>query len=172
MRATRKPQASTQKKILNQIYGSKYRIRLDHEILTDHGVFYPQALYNNLVFELTLSEAAQVVKGSDTMKLKYKLTNIELEYKIIYSPPLAELADRSYSNGKVFAYDHVQLEEVIPLVKGTDSRINIKVNPQRRSLKAILLLFTEPYTTGARDSEKYVFSDLTMMMIFILHCSH
>ena len=48
----------TEKK-LNQIYGSKYRIRLDHEILTDHGVFYPQALYDDLVFELTLSDAAQ-----------------------------------------------------------------------------------------------------------------
>ena len=36
---------------LNDIYGNKYRIRLDHEILTDHGVFYPQALYNDLVFD-------------------------------------------------------------------------------------------------------------------------
>jgi len=26
---------------LNEVYGSKYRIRLDHQILTDHGVFYP-----------------------------------------------------------------------------------------------------------------------------------
>jgi len=57
---------------LNQIYGTKYRIRLDHEILTDHGVFYPQALHNDLVFELTLAEASQVVKDSDTTKLKYK----------------------------------------------------------------------------------------------------
>ena len=39
---------------LNEIYGSKYRIRLDQQILTDHGFFYPQALYNDLEFELTL----------------------------------------------------------------------------------------------------------------------
>ena len=38
---------------LNSVYGNKYRINLDHPILTDHGVFYPQALYNDLVFELT-----------------------------------------------------------------------------------------------------------------------
>ena len=36
---------------LNAVYGTKYRINLDHLILTDHGVFYPQALYNDLVFE-------------------------------------------------------------------------------------------------------------------------
>ena len=29
---------------LNAVYGTKYRINLDHPILTDHGVFYPQAL--------------------------------------------------------------------------------------------------------------------------------
>ena len=38
---------------LNGVYRKNYRIRLDHQILTDHGVFYPQALYNDLIFELT-----------------------------------------------------------------------------------------------------------------------
>ena len=50
---------------LNDIYGDKYRIRLDHQILTDHNVFYPQALFHDLVFELKLASASQVVKGSD-----------------------------------------------------------------------------------------------------------
>ena len=43
---------------LNRIYGSKYRIRLDHQILTDHGVFYPNALYHSLFFDLTLAPAS------------------------------------------------------------------------------------------------------------------
>ena len=68
---------------LKKIYGSKYRIRLDHQILNDHGTFYPQALFNDLVFELTLAPADRVVKGSDPSKLKYKLTNIQLEYEMI-----------------------------------------------------------------------------------------
>ena len=54
---------------LNTVYGTKYRINLDHPILTDHGVFYPKALYQNLVFELTLAAAHEVVKGSDGTKL-------------------------------------------------------------------------------------------------------
>ena len=54
---------------LNGVYKKKYRIRLYHEILTDHDVCYPQALYNNLIFELTLAAAKQVVKGSDVNKL-------------------------------------------------------------------------------------------------------
>jgi len=152
---------------LNENFGTKCVIRLDHEILTDHGVFYPQALYNDLVFELTLVGANQVVKGSDPTKLKYKLTNIQLEYEMIRSKQLAEEANSEYSNGKGFLYDHVHLEKTIPFKKGSNARLNIKVNAQRRSLKAILLLFTEPYTAGTRDSEKFVFPDLQKVKVTI-----
>ena len=67
---------------LNAVYGTKYRINLDHPILTDHGVFYPQALYNDVTFELTLAPAGQVVNGTDEHKLGYKLENIQLEYEV------------------------------------------------------------------------------------------
>jgi len=85
---------------LNEVYGKKYRIRLDHQILTDHGVFYPQALYNDLMFEVKLAEGKHVVKGSDTTQLKYKLTNIQLEYKMIRSKTLADEARSIYSTAK------------------------------------------------------------------------
>ena len=75
---------------LQSVYSNKYRINLDHPILTDHGVFYPQALYNDLVFELTLAPAYQVVRGSDASKLVYKLENIQLEYETIRSKSLAD----------------------------------------------------------------------------------
>jgi len=100
-------------KKLNEVYGSKYRIRLDHQVLTDHSVFYPQALYNDLTFEITLAEAAHVVKGSDTTQLKYKLTNIQLEYKMIRSKTLAHKAHSVYSSGKEFTYDHVLCSQVV-----------------------------------------------------------
>ena len=92
------------------IYQNKYCIRLDHQILTDHGVFYPQALYNDLRFELTLAPASQVVKGSDPAKLVYKLTNIQLEYEVIRSKYLADEATSSYAYGKEVAYDHIMLD--------------------------------------------------------------
>ena len=88
--------------ILEKVYGKKYRINLDHQILTDHGVFYPQALYTDLVFEVTLAPASQVVKGSDPTKLRYKLTNIQLEYEMICSEDLADKAATVYENGKEF----------------------------------------------------------------------
>ena len=152
---------------LTENFGTKYYIWLDHEILRDQGIFYPRALYNDLVFELTLAGANQVVKGTDPTKLKYKLTNIQLEYEMMCSEQLALEAVSEYSSGKEFAYDHVQLYTTIPFQKGSDAWLNIKVNAQRRSLKAIVLLFSEPYTVGTRDTEKYVFPDLKKVKVRI-----
>ena len=63
------------------VYKMKYKINLDHQILTSSSIFYPQALDKDLIFELTLAPEAQVVRGSDTTKLVYKLKNIQLEYE-------------------------------------------------------------------------------------------
>ena len=150
---------------LGGIYGKKRWIRLDHQILTDHGVFYPQALYNNLAFELTLAEAKHVVRGSDATKLVYKLKNIHLEYKMIRSKKLAEEARSVYASGKEFLYDHAHREKAVTYGKNTDATMTIKFNPQRRSLKAILVLFMETYTAGARDSEKFFNPNITKVKV-------
>ena len=105
-----------------------------------------------------------MVKGS---QLKYKLTNIQLEYEMIRSKTLADEAYSVYFSGKEFAYHHMMRFEVVTFKEDTDTRKNIKVNAQKRSLRAILLLFIEPYADGARDSEKYVFPDLTKVSITI-----
>ena len=116
---------------------------------------------------MTLAPANQVVRGSDTTKLKYKLTNIQLEYDMVRSKSLSEGAARIYDSGKEFAYDHVFRDKVVTFPKGTETKINIKVNAQRRSMKGILLLFVEPYAAGTRDSEKYIFPDLKKISVTI-----
>ena len=109
----------------------------------------------DLIFELILAPASQVVRGSDTSKLVYKLKTIQLEYGRIRSKQLADGATTAYTNGKEFAYDQVMLEKTVTFDRGTDADLNLLVNPQRRSLRGILLLFIVPYTAGARDSESY-----------------
>ena len=151
---------------LEKVYGNKNRINLDHQILNDHGVFYPQALYTDLVFEVTLAPASQVVKGSDPTKLKYKLTNIQLEYEMLRSKELADEATSVYKNGKEFLYDDVSCGKVMR-IETSDNEINIKVNSQRRSMKGIVLLFMKRYTAWTRDSEEYVFPDISKVSVTI-----
>lgn len=81
------------------------------------------------------------MKGSDQTQLGYKLTNTKLEYEMIRIETLADEAFSVYSSSKEFAYDHVMREEVVTFAKGINTRPNSRVNPQRRSLKATLLLF-------------------------------
>ena len=152
-------------KALESVY--KNKINLDHEILTDHGVFYPQALLHDLAFELTLAPACQVVRGSEATKLVYKLKNIQLEYEVIRSKTLSDDATSAYRSGKEFAYDFVMREQVVDVNRGKDSWLNIRVNPQRRSLKGLLLLFTALYTLGARDSEHYESPNITKVHVTI-----
>ena len=152
---------------LNAVYGTKYRINLDHPILTDHGVLYPQALYNDLVFDLTLAAAHEVVKGSDATKLGYKLENIQLEYEVIRSKDLAEEVMSTYASGKEFAYDLVMRAQVVPITRGSDTHLNLRVNPQRRSLKGILLLFINSFTQGARDTEHFFNPDITEVKVTV-----
>ena len=152
---------------LNAVYGTKYRINLDHPILTDHGVFYPKALYNDLVFELTLAPAREVVKGSDRTKLGYKLENIQLEYEVIRSHTLAIEVVSTYASGKEFAYDLVMREKVVTIILNSDTHLNLMVNPQRRSLKGILLLFINAFTPGARDTEHYFNPNITKVKVTV-----
>ena len=106
---------------LETIYKNKYRLKFDHQILTDHGVIYPQALYNDLVFELTLALASQVVKGSDPSKLVYKLENIQMEYEVIRSKTLADETLSTYDTGKALAYDLVMRDKVVPIDQVTEN---------------------------------------------------
>ena len=152
---------------LNGAFGNRYRIRLDNQLVTDNGIFYPMALYNDLELIIKLAKAEDVVRGSDSTQLKYKLKNIMLEYEVIRSKTLADEAVNVYTSGKEFAYDYVQHYTKVKFKKDTDTFLNIEFNSQIRSLKALLLLFIEPHTAGARDSEKFIFPDLTKVSVTV-----
>ena len=144
------------------IYDKKYRLAIDHPILDGHGAFYARALTNTLTFEITLAESKELAITSDNSKdYKYSLSNIELEYECILSEHLANEAIHHYNAGKGFYYENVLLHKTFTIAKATDSVINEHINIPRRSMTGILMLFTEPYVTGARDSEKFVYPALT-----------
>lgn len=89
-------------KAFDPVLGNNYNTRLDHPILNHYGFFYPEALYNDiealyndLIFKLTLASALQVVKGSGASKLVYKLTNIQLKYET-WQPPCTTAARPSH----------------------------------------------------------------------------
>ena len=79
---------------------------------------------------------------------------------MIRSKTLAEDAISIYDSGKGFFYDHVCRPKIVSIDRAKDSKINITIDDQRRSMKGLLLLFIEHYTGGTRDSEKFIFPDI------------
>ena len=147
--------------------GNKYRVPLDYEIRKDHGVFFPRALSDELLFELRLAPASNVVIGSDETQLTYELTNIHLEYKVMHSQELAGDTLFNYTNEKRFRCEHVTHLKAISIDKGTDSIINDTVNAPRRSMRELLLQFYKLYTAVARNSEKTFYPDITEVKVIV-----
>ena len=155
-------------KKLNGIYGNKYRIPIDHEIRKNHGVFFPRALSDELVFELRLAPASNVVKGSDATKLAYELTNIQLEYEVIHSKNLADEVESNYKNGKRLMYEHITHHKTISFSKGTDSIINESINVPRRSMKGLICSFFTRDMREEREIQKKTFNpDITEVKVIV-----
>lgn len=95
------------------------------------------------------------------------LTNIQTEYETLYWKTLTNEATSVYNSGKLFAFDHIMQEEVVTFAKNTNSSLNIKANPQRRLLKAMLLPFIKPYPAGTRKAEKYINPDITKVSVTV-----
>ncbi|KAK3747203.1 hypothetical protein QZH41_004130 [Actinostola sp. cb2023] len=151
---------------LAAVYGDRYRMPINHPILDAHGSFYAKALSQNLTFEITLPQSKEVTITSDTTKAyTYSLSNIELEYECIASDYLAREALSAYQIGKGFYYENILLHKTFTINKATDSVINEHVNIPRRSMSGILMLFTEAYAVGARDSEKFVSPHITQVNV-------
>ena len=156
---------------LASIHNHKYRIPLDHPILSDHGAIYPRALPCDITFEITLPKVDQIV-NHDKAEVKktpptYKLTNIELEYSIISSEELSRDAASSYHVGKGFYYENVLYYKNFTISKPNDSVINEHINTSRRSMTGVLCLFEKDYDEGRRDSEKFVNPDIKSININI-----
>ena len=156
---------------LAAIPNTKYRVPLDHPVLSDHGALYPKALPQPLIFEITLPKVDEIVNHDKKEKEKtpptYKLTNIELEYHCIASDSLSRDALTTYQIGKGFFYENVLLHKTFPISKPNDSVINEHVNLPRRSMTGVLCLFEEYYKEGERDSEKFVNPDIKSVNINI-----
>lgn len=153
--------------VQEKVYGKNFRIPLDHDIFDKSGVLYHYCLENQFQLELTLAPAKDVVNGSDPTKLTYKLTDIAIEYEMLVSSVLAKEAEDHYITGKEFPFTHVNMLTRNSFAKDSVNNLVIKSDAQRQSPKAILILFTDEANAGAKDTEKYVFPNITEVEIAI-----
>ena len=149
--------------LLHTVYGSKLKKPIDR-IMGDHGLYVPFNMNNNQMYILTLPPSDEIVTaqgGED--KGNYRLDNLELEYETIENDRLASEITGQYSSGRSLSYKHITLMRSCNW--GRDSTIiNENINIPRKSMSAIILLFTN----GTRGhSEEYVYPNIDKVNLTI-----
>ncbi|CAB4031794.1 Hypothetical predicted protein [Paramuricea clavata] len=149
--------------LLHSVYGSKLRKPID-KIIADHGLYTPFSMNNNPMYILTLPQSDEIItaQGGEA-KGNYKLDNLELEYETIENGALASEVSRMYSTGRSLSYKHVTLMRTSNWDKDL-TIVNENINIPRKSMSAIVLLFTNRVRT---DSEEYIYPNIDKVNLTI-----
>ena len=151
-----KDATNAQDKAIADVYGNKFIIPLDFEMLDSAAPYYQAGLGSRLCYELTFNDYNRVTKsGVSSPKVpdaKYKITDKSLEYEIATQPDLARSVRSEYQH-MALLYDRILRHRKI-IVNKKDTVWNWAFNMPCKSLKGILVLFEEEgsYT---RDTSKF-----------------
>ena len=126
------------------IHGTKQNIQLDR-IHDNHGLYTTFDMNNNFQYIITLPTVTSIMiaQGGST---------VELEYETIQSAGIASEVSQAYGMGRSLSCEHETLMKIVEWNKSV-MLINENVNLSRKSMKAIVLMFTKK--TGRTDSEDY-----------------
>ena len=142
-------------KLLLDIFGTKQKICLDR-IISDHGLYAPFQMNNNFQNIIMLPQSSEILVAQTGETL-------ELEYETIENQAIANSVSSKYGSGRSLSYEHITLMQtsVWPAVS---TLINENINIPRKSMKAIVLLFTN---TTRKDSEEYIYPNITKVKLTI-----
>ena len=122
-------------------------------MLDSAAPYYQAGLGNRLCYELTFNDYNQVTKSTVTSPkvpdVKYKITDISLEYEIVTQPDLAR-SIRSEYQSMALLYDRILRHRKI-IVRYS---VELAFNMPCKSLKGILVLFEEEQSY-TRDMSKF-----------------
>ena len=108
--AGNKDATNAQDKAIADVYGNKFIIPLDFEMLDSAAPYYQVGLGNRLCYELTFNDYNRVIKsGVSSPKVpdaKCKITDISLEYEIATQPDLTRSIRSEYQH-MALLYDRI-----------------------------------------------------------------
>ncbi|CAB4024906.1 Hypothetical predicted protein [Paramuricea clavata] len=106
---------------------------------------------NDLQYVITLPEADEIMSAQSEESVEgYTVENIELEYESIDNIELARKAENLYGSDRDLSFEHAILMKKTEWSRDT-TIINEMINVPRRSMKAIVMLFTNKTRTGSKE---------------------
>src|SRR5271155_3919012 len=140
---------------VQKVYGTRYVIPINFEMITDHMPMSGWLLDSKITFELKINSVENVLNYANAGTANFVLKNMKLEFETIKDKTLYEEIERDLIRGTQFLYDHIHyyMCEDVPKDKKT---FNVDITDlDRKSLKGILILFEDEFEPGQRDSEKF-----------------
>ena len=136
------------------IYDNCFCIPLDFEILETSLPLYQYGLGSCLTYELTFADCFNVIKSMDPDATD-TISNISLEFDTIINASLASQIRTECMKSSIL-YDRILRARIIPLNK-SDTSFSVDINSPSKSLKGVLLIFTQERsaTKFARDTEEF-----------------
>ena len=122
------------------IYYNKFCIPLDFEILESSLPLYQYGLGSRLTYELTFADYSDVIKSTNS-DATYTISNISLEFDTVINASLASQIRTEYMKSSILC-DRILRARIIPLNK-SDTSFSVDINSPSRSLKGVLLIFTQ-----------------------------
>ena len=152
--------------ILKNIYGKRYIVPLNFELINDHMPLPTKNIEEDIIFELTINQKENILVSGDIQKADFELKNISIRYETLNNEILYSNINQSLYAGFLFLFDHIQHYKKIE-IKKSDTLLNEQINVDRQSLKGILIIFQEEFTPGKRDSESFSNPDIKDIKITI-----
>ena len=148
------------------ICDNRFCIPLDFEILETSLPLYQYGLGSRLTYELTFADYSDVIKATDP-DATYTISNISLEFDTIINASLASQIRTEYMKSSIL-YDRILRGPIIPLNK-SDTSFSIDINSPSKSLKGVLLIFTQERsaTKFTRDTEEFYNPKITKVEVTV-----
>ena len=148
------------------IYDNRFCIPLDFEILESNLPLYQYGLGSCLTYELTFADYSDVIKSTDP-DATYTISNISLEFDTVINASLASQIRTEYMKSSIL-YDRILRARIIPLNK-SDTSFSIDINSPSKSLKGVLLIFTQERsaTKFTPDTEEFYNPKITKVEVTV-----
>ena len=148
------------------ICDNRFCIPLDFEILESSIPLYQYGLGSRFMYELTFANYSDVIESTDP-DATYTLSNISLEFDTIINASLASHIRTEYMKSSIL-YDRILRACIIPLNK-SDTSFSVDINSPSKSLKGVLLIFTQERsaTKFARDTEEFYNLKITKVEVTV-----
>ena len=155
-------------KAIADVFGDRFFIPLDFELLESHMPFYHSALGDRLEYELMFNDYSRVVQATGDVDASYHIGGISLEYDMVTLPELARMIDNQYKGRLAILYDRILRHRKMTMDKSY-TLWNINLNVPTRSMKGILMLFEnvaaqQPF---ARKTEAFYNPQITKVEVTI-----